>query len=133
MFVATVLIAIMFAHLLADFYFQTREMAEGKSSSLRILFSHALTYTYVMAVALVAMFSLALTVFDANISILLLPLLVPYAILNGVIHLVVDFFTSKISSIYYHNGNMKGFWLTIGTDQFIHTASLIATAAIIFL
>ena len=77
---------ILFAHYIADFLFQTNWMAKGKSSSLMKLSVHILTYTLVL---FVCCFFLILVRQDITISDLIV-----YAIVSGMLHFSVDFFTS---------------------------------------
>lgn len=110
------LIWIFFCHTIADFVFQTRWMAENKSSSLKALAIHVLEYTTVMFVGLIFPFGLVHAAL--------------YAIINGVLHFLTDFVTSRISSYAYKNGDMKLFWGTIGFDQFIHISCMLITLLI---
>ena len=108
---------IFFFHTMADFVFQTRWMAENKSSSLKALLIHILEYTGVMFVGLIILIGFR----NAFL----------YAILNGLLHFITDFFTSKINSYAYKNNKMKLFWSMIGFDQFIHICSLLFTLLIL--
>lgn len=103
------LITILFAHWVADFLFQTETMALNKSKSMKWLTVHVLTYTIVLLG-----FSLLLLNWQSALL---------FAGLNGALHWITDFFTSKLTTV-YHN-NRRVFFLIIGLDQFIHTATLI--------
>lgn len=100
------LIWILFAHWVADFVCQSDYMAKGKSSSNLILGQHILVYTAVIA---------------------LMTLNPLFALVNGAIHFVVDYFTSRASSKLYKAGQIHWFFVVIGFDQFIHTATLLYT------
>lgn len=122
---------ILFAHYIADFLFQTNWMAKGKSSSLMKLSVHILTYTLVL---FVCCFFLILIRYDITISDLMV-----YAIVSGMLHFSVDFFTSKITSWQHTNGYMGsdsvpnlGFFSTIGADQLIHSLCLIGLYIFMF-
>ena len=97
---------IMLVHWVADFVMQTAEMVKGKSSSNRWLLAHTSTYTIVMAV---------------------LTLNPIYALVNGVLHTVVDYITSRWSSKLWVKGDVHNFFVVIGLDQLIHVVTLIAT------
>jgi len=101
-----VIIYIIFVHWVADFVMQTDKMAKGKSSSNKWLLVHTGTYTLVMAV---------------------LTLNPVYALVNGVIHTIVDYFTSRWSSRLWAKGNVRNFFIVIGLDQLIHVVTLIVT------
>jgi hypothetical protein len=46
-----------------------------------------------------------------------------FAGVNGALHWVVDFFTSKLTAVY--KDDRRTFFLIVGLDQFIHSATLI--------
>lgn len=102
------LIWILFAHFVADFIGQSDYMAKGKSSSNLILAYHIVVYTGLLAL---------MTGFSNP----------GWALLNGAIHFVVDYFTSRASSKLYKSGKIHWFFVVIGFDQFIHTATLLLT------
>lgn len=115
---------LLFAHYIADFLFQTNWMAKGKSSSLLKLSVHIGTYTLVL---FVCCFFLVLIRPEITMS-----MIAAFAIISGLFHFAVDFFTSKITS-YQHKNNMMGsdtvpnfgFFSTIGADQLLHSLCLI--------
>lgn len=99
---------ILFAHWVADFVGQSDYMAKGKSSNNWILLWHITVYTGLLGL---------MTAFRNP----------TWALLNGAIHFVVDWFTSRASSKLYKDGKIHEFFVVIGFDQFIHTALLIYT------
>lgn len=115
---------LLFAHYIADFLFQTNWMAKGKSSSLLKLSVHIGTYTLVLFVC-----CLFLILIRHNIAI---GDLFAFAIISGLFHFAIDFFTSKITSYQYKHNMMGsdtvpnfGFFSTIGADQLLHSLCLI--------
>jgi len=100
-----VLMYILFVHWVADFVMQTDEMAKGKSSSNKWLLAHTGTYTLVMGI---------------------LTLNPMYALINGIVHTIVDYFTSRASSKLWAKGEVHNFFIVVGLDQLIHTITLIA-------
>lgn len=82
---------LLLSHFVADFVFQTRQMGENKSTSFYWLSMHVLTYTVVLAL---------------TSSWYLIPLIgffsfLKFVALNGALHFVTDFITSKLSGYFY--------------------------------
>lgn len=107
------MVYVMLIHWVADFLCQSRWMAENKSSNLGALSAHVGTYTAVLGICC-------------------LPLLgivpgIAFALANGVLHFVVDFITSRITSYFYKQQNMHAFFATVGFDQYLHFVCLWVT------
>lgn len=98
------LIFVFILHYIGDFLLQTRWMGENKSKNIVALLMHIIVY-----------------------SATLIPFGFKFAIINGILHLITDFITSKLSSRAYLNKNMAQFWAIIGFDQLVHTITLILT------
>lgn len=105
------LVTILFGHWAADFLLQTETMALNKSHSLKWLAIHVLVYT-----AALGLFALLLLQWEDALM---------FAGMNGMLHGVTDFFTSKLTAAY--KDNRRIFFLIIGLDQFIHSATLLIT------
>ena len=101
-------IYILLAHWVGDFLFQSTNMAVKKYNSLKWLFLHIITYTAVMLVTGQILFS-----WQVGLG---------YAIFNGLLHLITDFFTSKLSAKYQDRPRI--FYPILGFDQFIHMVCL---------
>ena len=99
-----VLIAIVWIHFVADFILQSNYVAINKSKYIGQLFKHAVIY-----------------------SIPFLILGVKYALINGALHFIVDFFTSSMTTYFYARDRRHAFFVTIGCDQAIHMTCLIIT------
>ncbi|MDT0605505.1 DUF3307 domain-containing protein [Croceitalea rosinachiae] len=99
---------LLLAHWIGDFLFQTTKMAIHKSSSFKWLFLHVTTYTIVI-------FIFATLSFSWQVAL-------GYTVINGVLHLVVDFFTSKLAAKYVERPRI--FYPILGFDQLIHIACL---------
>ena len=108
---------IILAHWIADFICQTNWMAQNKSESYKALSLHILCYTTALA--------LVMFLLTQNTNSFL------YALINGVVHFVVDAITSRITSKLYAKGDVHNFFVVIGLDQAIHMATLIATKEIL--
>ena len=105
----TILI-ILFLHFVADFVLQSDQMAQNKSKSNYWLGYHVLVY--MIPFVLVCGWQ--------------------YALLNGVAHFAVDYCTSRISSRFWAQKKIHYFFVTIGFDQFLHTAFLLWSARALF-
>ncbi|QOI96548.1 MAG: DUF3307 domain-containing protein [Flammeovirgaceae bacterium] len=103
------MVTLLFGHWVADFLFQTEAMALNKSSSLKWLAFHILVYTAVLAV-----FCLWLLHWQDALY---------FAAINGLLHGLTDLLTSRLTALYKNNRRI--FFLIIGLDQFIHSATLI--------
>jgi hypothetical protein len=104
-----ILLAVIWLHFLGDFVLQSNFMAQGKSKSMLILTFHVCVYT--------------------------IPLLLlgwKYALINGLAHWVVDFFTSKATAYLYNKKENHWFFVVIGFDQALHMTILFLTLQYIF-
>lgn len=108
-----IVLTIAFVHWVADFIKQTDEMAKGKSTSNYWLGKHILAYTLWTLLAWPLLLSFSLQQ------------LLPWVILNGALHFVVDYFTSRASSKLYQKGDIHNFFVVVGFDQFLHLACLL--------
>ena len=99
---------VLFVHFIADFVLQTDKQARGKSSSFYWLTQHLMVYT-----------------------ICLLPFGWKYALINGAVHWVVDYCSSRGTSYFYKKGDTHNFFVVVGLDQLIHTSTLVATMPLI--
>jgi hypothetical protein len=106
---------ILLAHWIGDYLMQFNVIANHKAESFAWLSVHVFIYSIVILLA-------ALIVMKAHDAFM-------YAFLNGFIHLITDYFTSKISVRF--KSNPRVFFLVIGFDQFLHTATLIVTLGVL--
>lgn len=114
-----IFVAIMFIHWVADFVFQSHWMASNKSKSSNALVAHIVAYTTTIAVGGIVLVILLGTPHISNVLI--------WALINGLIHMGVDFFTSRITSTLYKKGDIHSFFVVIGFDQFLHLSTLVLT------
>jgi len=112
-----VLLAIFVVHFLADFVFQTSQMATGKSKSLKWLSIHVGVY------GLVSLLSMYLVGNSVNSYYLGFS----WWLGNVALHFITDFLTSKVTSRFWESKNMRLFFVMIGFDQLIHNVCLIGT------
>lgn len=120
------LILIFVLHFIGDFLLQPYWMKIKKSRQAKVMFLHILLYFSVMVVGLSIFFKT--------------PLAVLYGALNAIIHLVVDYASSRVISgssqdlivrdgpePIYERVDMHIPILLLGIDQLIHNISLIVT------
>ncbi len=105
------IVTLLFGHWVADFLFQTEKMALGKSHSIKWLALHVLVYTVVLCVFCFFLLSWKVALL--------------FAALNGLLHGLTDLLTSRLTALY--KDNRRIFFLIIGLDQFIHSATLLIT------
>jgi len=98
------IILIIWLHFISDFVFQTDYIAINKSKMANVLIGHCITYS-------------ALFIFFGWY----------YAFINGALHLVVDFVSSKLTASFWENNKRHWFFVTIGADQALHLTCLILT------
>lgn len=110
---------ILLMHLFADFLLQGSSLSELKMSKIGYLFLHVLIYTAFFI--LVSPLLLSLTFRESLI----------FSGINGGIHLVVDFITSKLKRKFWKK-NESVYIAIISADNLIHVAILIYTYITLF-
>jgi hypothetical protein len=109
---------LLFCHFVGDFVFQSRYMAENKSTSFKVLAYHVAVYMiFVSFGACFAGWTWSL---------------LGFILVNFGLHYLTDAVTSRITAYFWSVKNSKAFFTTIGFDQFIHAASLLVTARLFF-
>lgn len=113
------LAAIFVTHYVADFVLQSRWMGENKSKKWAPLLVHLGIYTSVLTVVAILLFGPVAGLF--------------YGLLNGALHLVTDYISSRMSRAAYEEGNLGKFWLIIGADQLVHKLCLVLTLLLLLI
>ena len=103
---ANIVIWLLFSHWVADFVFQSDWMAQNKSKSWKALLIHCGCYGGIIA------------------SMTLSPI---FGLLNALIHIPVDYITSRINSKLWADKKVHWFFVSVGFDQLIHFITLILT------
>ncbi len=117
---------ILIAHFIADFVFQSDNMAIKKSYNIQALLLHIFVYTTTFFI----MFSLygvilnIFTIFTVSIE-HWIQIGIGISIVNGILHYITDYCTSRIGKHYWEKEQRRNFFLTIGIDQLLHTSLLI--------
>jgi len=131
MLVAFILIVI---HYVADFMFQTEQMATGKSKQNRQLFLHVYVYTSVFTYffILYLLFHLGMghhKLIDINLT----PNILWFFPITFICHFIIDYVSSRITARkfakkeYYTGIPNMGAFSIIGIDQVFHYATLFLT------
>ncbi len=97
--------ALLTLHFIADFIMQSDYVARNKSKSNLVLLKHV-------------------TIYALPFMLLISPL---YGTVNGVLHFIVDYFTSRLTGRLWGAGKVHWFFVTIGFDQLLHALILIWT------
>jgi len=113
-------IVILIAHFIGDFLCQSRRMANNKSRNIWWLATHGIIYSSILFILLIAF------TYHHHISIFL------FALLNGIVHIIVDKFSSYYSNYFYFRHKIYQMFCVLGGDQLIHTLILLITANWIF-
>lgn len=99
-----IIILIIILHFISDFLLQIDWMSKNKSSNNVALIVHCIVY-----------------------SLLFFFIGIVYAIINGVLHFVIDYFSSRLTSKYWQTQNYRVFFIIIGLDQTLHFICLFGT------
>lgn len=101
-------LAIVWMHFICDFLLQNDSMAINKSKSNYWLTVHILAYSAPMCV-----FGLK------------------YAIVNGILHWITDYISSRMTTKLWLAGKRHWFFVVIGADQAVHMSCLLLTLGLI--
>lgn len=107
-------------HWIADFVLQTHWQASNKSKNNEALLRHVGVYTLALA---------------SYTAIVVTPWFVTgvyFISLNGILHFITDYITSRMSSKLYVKQDWHNFFVVIGLDQLIHQFTLGLTMLWIF-
>lgn len=95
---------VLVVHWIADFIAQTDWQAKNKSKNWKALSSHIFVYT-----------------------LFLTPFGIKFALINGLSHFIIDFFTSRFTGYFFKKGDYHNGFVVVGLDQLLHTMILIST------
>ncbi len=107
------ILLILFAHFISDFVLQSDKMAINKSKSNYWLTIHVLNYGCGLFV---------FSQFILNPKDVLI-----YTFINMALHLITDYFTSRLNSYLWRKEMRYWFFVGIGADQLIHYTCLLLT------
>lgn len=104
---------ILFSHFVADFVMQSDEVALKKSTSLKALWIHVTNYLLGTSIIFIAINAGGFIVMPVTTMIFIL-------CMNAAWHLVIDAFSSKLTTYFWKKEKRHWFFVTIGADQMIH-------------
>jgi hypothetical protein len=113
----TFIMSVIVLHWLADFVLQTDWQAKNKSSNNIALIQHVGTYTSVIAIFAIYMFPITLAL--------------GWIVINGVLHFITDYFTSRLNTYLWSKGRVHDFFVSVGFDQVIHYFCLFGTLIVL--
>lgn len=122
------ILLIIWAHFVADFILQNDKMAQNKSTSNIWLTNHIMVYSAAM-MGIMAPFVYFMDAASSHVQ--LLWLLVWVAI-NGALHWITDWCSSRATSYLWQKGDRHNFFVVVGADQAIHLSTMIVTWAWLF-
>ena len=112
MFTLQTILIILFFHWVADFKFQTHYQATNKSKNNLALALHVDTYCWTFLIPAVYMLGLNGIYWVA---------------LNGVLHFITDYVTSRINSKLWAKQDWHYFFEAVGADQLFHYTCMFST------
>lgn len=116
--------ALLVAHYIGDAILQRAYLRRTKSTSNLSLSEHVMIYGNCLIVFIMFLLLVDPTVQGIN--------LVIWVVLNAMVHWIVDYISSRTTSILYRNNNIWWMMNVIVLDQLIHIATLFITFKIIF-
>jgi|SRR5690606_26793414 len=105
------IILLLVIHFIADFVLQSDNMAQNKSKSNYWLTMHVLSY--------IACFIILLPIMGVSV--------LYFILINFILHWIIDYVTSRMSSKLYKLNKRHEFFICIGFDQLLHAISLIVS------
>jgi len=105
--------SILIIHWIADFVLQTDKQAKGKSKNWSDLLAHTVIYSFIWLGVGVILFGFKLAV--------------PFFTITLIAHTITDYFTSRLNSKLWAQGNVHYFFVSIGFDQILHYIQLFTT------
>lgn len=113
------IIILLVIHVFADYIFQGKKMSNLKMLKINSLFQHVLTYTVFLIV--LSPIVLGLTFLQGLM----------FAVVNGVLHLGLDYLTGRFKNHYLSLDENK-YLAVIGVDHTLHLIILFSTYALMF-
>lgn len=122
------ILLIIWAHFVADFMLQNDKMAQNKSTSNIWLTNHIMVYSFAM-LGILAPFVYLLNPQDSHMQ---LVWLLVWVAINGALHWITDWCSSRATSYLWQKGDRHNFFVVVGADQAIHLSTMVVTWAWLF-
>lgn len=122
------LLSLATTHYIADFFIQTHPQSQKKSTSIKALTAHIITYTVSFIPVTVAM----VCFMDLQPLTTQIMLIVGISFCTFVSHWITDYFTSRLAKKYFDKMEIRKGFQVVGLDQLIHAITLYATYALLF-
>lgn len=113
------IIILIIMHAIGDFFLQGSKLSSLKALKMNALFEHVGIYTFVFIV--LSPLALGLTFLQG----------VLFSLLNGSLHLGIDYFTGKLKQKYLNTSESK-YIAVIGIDTTLHILILVASYIYLF-
>ena len=114
-----IFVLIFVMHVVAGFFLQSKKISKMKRENIKYLFLHVGIYTLFFIVFSPILLDLS---FLQGLA---------YSLLNGVLHLAVDFITGKFKTKYFEKKSFN-YKLTVGIDYTLHVSILFITYLLMF-
>ena len=125
----SLILGLIFAHIIADFFAQTDKMAFNKNAHNDWLTFHAASYTLIIfiigTIFMVCTTTTILKVYE------LIIIMYFWATINGLLHWIVDYVIRQFNIINWEERRRFRFYITSGIDQLIHLSCLFITLSFI--
>ena len=111
-------IIILLVHIFAGYFLQSKRISKLKRVKKRYLFEHVGLYTLIFII--LSPLLLGITFFEGII----------FSLINGCLHLAVDYFTGKFK-LKYHKDDIK-YGVIVGIDYTLHVSMLLITYIMLY-
>lgn len=115
------ILTILFVHWVADFVTQTSWQAQNKSKEWEALLSHTSTYSFCWFIPIMCLWPEG---YDSAWYILKT---LSFIGITLICHTATDYYTSRVNAKLWEEKKVRGFFVSIGFDQWLHYVQLFIT------
>ncbi len=120
-----VVLVILTMHWIADFILQTDGQAKGKSKNLGYLLQHTVVYSLFFIIPITILWG------NGHTTTNYIFMSLSFSSVTFICHTIQDYFTSRLNSKLWAEGQVHDFFISVGLDQLLHFIQLILTYQII--